>query len=99
MVVQVGILVGLPTVRVGVSLTLFVCSWDPFPPTGLQHPAVISGFVLPYCILLGHIQWICLGGLLPAPLFLKGEEELIWGRDVVGEGLEGLEGGETVIGI
>lgn len=33
-----------PDSEIGVFLTL-VSSWDPFPPTGLSHPALILGNV------------------------------------------------------
>ena len=51
--------------------------------------------VWPY-ILLGHVQWISLGNL-PLPLKRETEEELIWGREEVGEGLGGVDRGETAV--
>lgn len=40
MVVQLGDLVGLQTVEEG-AISDSACIWDPFPPTGFLHPALI----------------------------------------------------------
>jgi len=39
LVVWLGVLVILPTMGVGVSLTL-ACTWNPFSPTGLPQPSL-----------------------------------------------------------
>lgn len=56
--VKLVVFVGLLLVCVGVSVESFTCSWDPFTPTGFQHPALmwelVPGLI---CILLYVFCW------------------------------------------
>ena len=42
---QLDVIVGLLIVGVCAVSDSFACSWDPFPPTRLLHPTLISAFV------------------------------------------------------
>ena len=72
MIVQVGVLVGLLTVKMRVFSDSIACFSDPFPPTGLPYAALIWGYV-PSLIINCYSLFNCYSW--EACSFLKGKKE------------------------